>query len=173
MSSRSCSRSTGRAGAVGDGGRLHDGGERLAAADLADQAGELAGLHDLLGVLVGRHAGAGRAADDLVGELGVGDPELLLVGDGVEHELGLDGRLGAVLELGVELLVRLALALEVALEGRAAALQLLLRGALAPGQLGVDDRLRQRDLDLLEQGLEDLVAGVDALLQALHPVEPA
>src|SRR4051795_834061 len=67
-------------GLVGDGRALEDEGQRLAAQHLAHERAELTGVDDLLGKLVGPHAGLLCAPDDRVGELGLPDLQLLLAG---------------------------------------------------------------------------------------------
>ena len=62
----------------------------------------------------------------MVGELGLVDPELELVGDLVEHELGGDGVADPAIEVGLELLLRLALVLEVLLRRHPGVRELLL-----------------------------------------------
>ena len=76
--------------------------------------------------------------------------DLELLGDGVEEELGLERLAGALVDLGAVLVVLEAvLALEVAVD------------------LGLDDAVGDGDLDGVEEVLEDLVAGLDALLELL------
>ena len=82
--------------------------------------------------------------------LGLLDVDLLLLGDRVEEELRLEGLARVGLDLGAVLVVLEAvLALEVGVD------------------LGLHDAVGDRDLDGLEQQLEDLVAGLDALLHLL------
>ena len=108
-SSRSASRSTGTTGRVGDLGLLEHQGQRLAAHDLADQHRHLAGLRRLLGELVRAHAVARRRPDDVLGELLLVDRQLLLLDDLVEHELRGHRLAGALVDVGVELLLGLPL----------------------------------------------------------------
>ena len=84
--------------------------------------------------------------DEELDELLLLDLHLLLLGDRVEQELGLEALAGALVDLGAVLVVLEAtLALEVAVH------------------LGLDDALGDRHLDLVEDGLEELVARGDAL----------
>ena len=106
-------RSTGVAGRVGDGRRLDDLGQRLAAADLRDQLGDVVVLEHVVGELLRVLAGLLGAAHQVLGELVLVDAELLRLGDLVEHELRGDGVADPALEVGLELLLGLALVLEV------------------------------------------------------------
>ena len=111
------------------------------------------------------------ATDEVGRQVLLVDADLLLLGDRVEDELRSDGVADATLEVGLELLRRLALVLEVLLHGQTGIHQLLL-DVLATGvELIGDHRLGQRDLDLLEQGFEDGVTRGDGLLEALAATE--
>ena len=107
----------------------------------------------------------------MLGQLVLVDTELELVGDLVEDELRGDGVADPALEVGLELLLGLALVLEVLVEGQPGVGELLLDGLAALVQLVGDDALGQRDLDPLEQLLEDGVAGGGGLLEALAVAE--
>ena len=131
-------------------GLVEHGGQRLAAGDLLDDRGDLALLVDGLGELVRVHAVLLGAHDEVLDELGLLDPDLELLGDGVEEELGLQRLAGALLDLGAVLVVvEAVLALEVLVH------------------LGLDDAVGHGHVDGLEQVLEHLVAGLDALLVLL------
>ncbi len=79
------------------------------------------------------------------------DLHLLLLGDRVEQDLRAEGLLAGFGDLGaVRIVFEPALLLEVAVH------------------LVVDEPLRNRDVDLLEQLVDDLVAGLDALAELLR-----
>jgi hypothetical protein len=108
----------------------------------------------------------------LLGELLVVDRDLLGVGQRVEHEAGAHRLLGGLAGLGVELLARAPLGLQelgelvlVVVE----AVDGVVHGAV---DLGLDDALGQRHVRGVDDGLEDLVAGLADLLHAAHPAEP-
>ena len=77
-------------------------------------------------------------------------------------------------DLGVRLvrLQRFVLRGEVGIEVEPVCRQLLRERLTAVADLVVDGPLGQRDLDLAEQRLEDLVAGLHALLEPLDAFEP-
>ena len=119
---------------VDDRGVLEDVGERLGAAHLGDGRGHLAGVDELLRELVGRHAVARRLLHEPGGELGLGDRELLGLGDAVEDELALERVAGLGLDLGAVVVVAVAVG-EVVVD------------------LLADDALGQRDLGRGEERL--------------------
>ena len=75
--------------------------ERLAAHDLADQLGHVVVLHHVLGVLLRVGARLLRAPQDVLGELGLLDADLLLLGNLVEQELRRE-RVALRLECGID-----------------------------------------------------------------------
>ncbi len=144
----------------------HDA-ERLLARDLPDHLVDLAALQDLLGVLLRLQTGLGGQLDDRRGEVLLGDLDLLGLGDRVQQELAAQRHLRALVQLGVELLLGLALAGQVLGQAELGALQLLLDAVPAGVRLVVHHRVRHRDLDPLQQRLDDPVAGLDLLLVLL------
>ena len=151
--------------------RLDDRGQRLPAQDLLHEVGDVVVLEHVVRELLRVLAGLLGATHEVLGELALVDAELLLLGDLVEDELRGDGVADAALELGLELLLGLALVLEVLLHGDAGVGELLL-DVLATGvELVGHDRVGQRDVDLLEQLLEDGVARRGRLLEALAATE--
>ena len=119
------------------------------------------------------HPGLLGAPDEVLGELVLLDGELLLLGERVEDELGLHGLLGALRDLGGELLVGLALALErrtrLSTPADSSWWSRLARGRRPrPSR-----RLGQRDVDELVQLLDELVASLRALLVAAAPARGA
>ena len=161
------------AGLVGDRGGLDQLGQRLAAQDLLDQLGHVVVLEHVVDELLRVLTGLLRTAHHVLGQLLLLDPDLLLLGDLVEDQLGGDGVTNAALEVCLELLDRLLLVLEVLLEGEAGEAELLLDALTARVELVGDDALRQRDLDLLQEGLENGVTGGRGLLEALAVAEAA
>ena len=122
----------------------------LRRATSATMAGTWPGLVDGLGELVRVHAVLLRATDDVLDQLVLLDLDLFLLGDGVEQELGLSALRVLGVDLGAVLVVlEAALALEVAVH------------------LGLDDAVGDRHLDGLDEVLQHLVAGLDALLEPL------
>ena len=105
---------------------------------------EVAGLLHLLGQLLRRDAVALGLGDDVLGEVLVGDPDLLGIGERVEHELGLDRLLGAAAHLGVDVGLALLLRLQVVLPAHAGLGQLPVDVLLPPVELGLHDGVRQR-----------------------------
>ena len=139
-----------RPGGVGDVALSSTAASALRRADLLHDRGDLALLVDGLGELVGVHAVLLGAHHEVLDELGLLDPDLELLGDGVEEELGLERLAGALVDLGAVLVVvEAVLALEVLVH------------------LGLDDAVGHGHVDGLEQVLEHLVAGLDALLVPL------
>ncbi len=113
-----------------------------------------------------------RALHEVALQLALVDADLVLLGDLVEHELGGDRVADPLLEVGLELVDGLLLGVEVLLHRHAGEAELLLDLLLAGTQLGVDDRLGERDVDQVEKLLEDRVAGGGGLLEALAAREP-
>ena len=147
-------------------------GERLAAADLLDQLGDVVVLEHVVDELLRVLAGLLGAHHQVLLELVLVDAELLLGGHLVEEQLSDDRVTDPALEVGLELLLGLALVLEVLLQGDAGVGELLLDVAAAGVELVGDDGLGQRHVDPLEQCLEDGVAGGGRLLEALAAAEP-
>ena len=100
------------------------------------------------------------------------DTDLALVGDLVEQELGGDRVADPAVEVGLELLLGLALLLEVGVQGHPGVGELLLDALAAGVELLGDEGLGQRDLDLLQQRLEHGVAGGRGLLEPLAAGQP-
>ena len=87
------------------------------------------------------HAVLGGRLHEVLGELVLADLDLSALGDRVEEDLGAEGLLAGLGDLGaVHVVLEAVLALEVAVH------------------LVFDQLRRNRDLDLLEQLLDDLVA---------------
>ena len=103
------------AGRVDDLGVLEHQGERLAADDLADDRGTWPASTSSCANCVRRHAVARGLPDEVLGELGLVDRELLLLGDLVEHELRGEAACASV---GVELGSRWVLVAVTVLEVR-------------------------------------------------------
>src|SRR6478609_6395548 len=160
------------AGGVGHDGRLDDAGERLAAQDLLHQLGDVVVLEHVVRELLRVLTGLLGLADHVLGELLLVDAELLDLGDLVQDELGGDRVTDPALEVGLELLLGLALVLEVLVHGHAGVRELLLEAAAARVELVGDDRLGQRDVDGLQQRLQHRVAGGGGLLEAAAAAEP-
>ena len=91
------------------------------------------------------------AHDEVLDELRLLDPDLLLLGDRVEQELGLAGALRVLSSTSARCSSS---------SRRSSPSRWLVH-------LGLDDAVGDRDLDGLEQVLEHLVAGLDALLEPL------
>ena len=85
---------------------LEHAGQRLVASHVGDESRQVAALDDLVGELLRRHLIARRLPDEVLGELAVADLHVGLVGERVQHELGPYRLLGALAQLGVELLAR-------------------------------------------------------------------
>src|SRR5882757_243580 len=158
---------------VGDLGGLHDHGQRLAAGDLADQDRHLAALADGLRELVRGHAGGGRAAHEVLGELLLVDRQLLLVDQFVEDELGLDALDRLLLQVGVVFLAGLALALQVGVPVQAHHGELVVLHVVAAGlDLVLEQLLRDGYVDQLDQRVEHPLLGLGGLVVRLHLREP-
>ncbi len=108
----------------------------------------------------------------MLGELLLVDVQLLLVDELVEDELRLDALDRLLGELGVELLGRLALDLEVLLDVQAHLAELVvLQVVLAGLDLVLEQLLGDRDLDQLQQLLQDALLGLRGLVVLLHVLE--
>ena len=136
-------------------GLAENNGQRLAAADLGNHHGDLAALIDDLGELVRVHAVLAGGGDDVVDQLVLADVDFFLFGDGVEDDFVLEGAGGVGLDLCAVLLgVVLAFTVAVAL--------------LEVGfELLFNHRVRNRNLNELNELVQDLVAGLYALLNNL------
>ena len=124
-------------------------------------------LHDVLDVGVRVLAGLLGAAHDVLRQLVVVEADLVGLDDLVEDELRHDRVVDRLLELGLELVGRLLLVVEVLLERDAGERELLLDLLATGGELLRHERLGQRDVDLAQQLVEDEVAGLGGLLHAL------
>ena len=126
----------------------------------------------MLDELLRLHAVALGLEQDLLGELVLIDLGLPLIGDRVEQQLGLHRLLGLLAGLGVPLLASLALRLEELCHLLVVVPECVHDLMLLTLDLFCDDLLRQRDLDLGEQLLEDLVADRVRLLHLLGLLDP-
>ena len=99
--------------------------------------------------------------------------QLFLFRDGIEDELRLHRPLGTLPDLGVEVLLRLLLAAQVVLAAHADLRELRVEGLLARVDLLLEDGGRDRHLDAVDELVEHLVAGLDALLDLAHPADLA
>ena len=134
-------------------GLVQDCRERLAAGDLSHHRGDLATFVDGLGELVGLHAVLLGRHHEVLDQLGLGDADLLLLGDRIEQELRTHGPPGVGVDLGTVLFVlEPVLTLEVLFD------------------LGLDQRVGHGDLGVAQQVLENLVPGLDALVVHLGAI---
>src|SRR5215207_1785960 len=157
---------------VGDRGRRDGGDQRLAPAHVRVDRPELARLLDAPDELLRGHLVLLGLVDDPLGELLVVDRHLLLLGEGVEDQAGLDVALGLGPDVRVELLARLALGVEELGEPVVVVVKGVHGVVDARLDLGGDDALRQRDVRGVDERVEDLVAGLGDLLHALDLAEP-
>ena len=139
-------RSTGLAVGVDDGDLAERDGEGLVARDLADHGGELVALLQRVHELLRSHAVLRGGLHEVLRELVLRDLDVDLLGDRVEQHLRLELLLAGLGDLGaVHVVLETAFALEVVVH------------------LVLDELRRNRDLDLLEQLLDELVARGGAL----------
>ena len=124
-------------------------------------------LHGVLDVGLRILAGLLRAAHDVLGQFVVIDGDLFGVGDFVEHELGDERVTDTLVEVGIELVDRLFFGFEILLECQSGITELLLDLFATGGDLVADGAVGQGRVDLIEDLLEDGVAGFAGLLDAL------
>ncbi len=108
----------------------------------------------------------------MLGELLLVDVELLLLHELVEHELGLDALDRGLAGLVLELLLGLALDLQVLREVQAHLAQLVVLEVVLTGvDLVLEQLLGDGDLDQLEQLVQDALLGLRGLVVLLHVLQ--
>jgi len=143
----------------------------LAAQYLGGREAELAVVGELLRKPVGRHAHLLGLPGHVRGELGRLDAEFGVPGHLVQDQADLDRAPGPLLDVRLELLFALVGHLQVAVQGGASPAELVQdRFPVVLGLVG-DHALRQRDVDLVQQGVQGQLARLDHLLHALVPLQ--
>src|SRR5215469_5321646 len=151
---------------IGDLGPLRDDVERLAAQHLGGHRAQLAVVSELPGQLVGIDAHPARLLGHERGHLAGIDAQLLLLGQLVEDEPGLDRPLRVALHIGIELGGRAAGRLQIVVEAGTELLELLDHRLAALLGLGRDHLFRQRHVDPVQQRVESPLPGLARLLHA-------
>ncbi|MPM27316.1 hypothetical protein SDC9_73826 [bioreactor metagenome] len=159
-------------------GVLHRGGtedqrEGLGAADLGHPVLGVVVLEHVLHLLLGGGAVGPGPGEQVLGQVGLLDLDVVVLGDPVQDQLGLDRVGGALGEIGTELLLGLLLlgVGQVLLEGHPGLGELLVDLVVAGLDLGGQQLLRQLHVDLLDDGLEHLVASGVGLVDAVQASE--
>src|SRR5215218_8253173 len=107
----------------------------------------------------------------MLGEVVLINIERVLFGNLVQYDLGFEGLSSPLLKVGPELLLGLILGNigKVLLKGQSGLNELLGNLLTATIEFGVEQVLRQFNLDLADQCLQDRVACLTRLLQPGHP----
>ena len=139
-----------RASRVDDVGLLQDCRKRLATSDLGHHRRDLATFVDRLGEVVGIHAILLGRHHEVLNQLRLANADLLLLCNRIQQELRTHGRPSVLGDLSAVLVILQAtLALKVL------------------SDLGLDERLRNRNLGFLKQVLKDLVPRLNTLFHLL------
>ena len=128
-------------------------------------------LHHVLSLLLGGGAVLLSLAEQQLSQLVLLNADLVVIGHLVEDNLGFKGVQGTLLDLSPEVVgvIRLLFGiLEILLDGHTGLGQLLINLLTAGFELRVDEVGRQLNVDLGDNLLQHLVAGVRSLVEASH-----
>ena len=128
-------------------------------------------LHHVLSLLLGGGAVLLSLAEQQLSQLVLLNTDLVVIGHLVEDNLGFEGVQGTLLDLSPEVVGVIHLffgVFEILLDGHTSLGQLLVDLLTAGFELRVDEVGRQLNVDLGDNLLQHLVAGVRSLVEASH-----
>ena len=128
-------------------------------------------LHHVLSLLLGGGAVLLSLAEQQLSQLVLLNTDLVVIGHLVEDNLGFEGVQGTLLDLSPEVVGVIHLffgVFEILLDGHTSLGQLLVDLLTAGFELRVDEVGRQLNVDLGDNLLQHLVAGVCSLVEASH-----